>query len=243
LTRFGLIGYPLTHSFSKKYFTEKFEKEGLHDHVYELFPIPAISYFPELVSKYTDLRGLNVTIPYKQQVTAYLTELHLPGNVNACNCIQVRKEGLFGYNTDIIGFEKSFTPALKIWHRKALVLGNGGATAAVIHVLQKLNIQYNIVSRSLHGGSTLTYEQLDEELIKEHTVIINTTPLGTYPNVEDCAPIPYEFIHGGHYLYDLIYNPAETVFLKKGAARGATTRNGYDMLVIQAEESWKIWNA
>lgn len=243
MTRFGLIGYPLTHSFSKKYFTEKFEKEGLQDHVYELFPIPLITAFPGVISTYTDLRGLNVTIPYKQQITSYLTRSQLPANVDACNCIRVKKNELIGYNTDIIGFEKSFTPLLKLWHRKALVLGNGGAAAAVVHVLEKLNIDYNIVSRSLHNNSTLTYSNLNEEVMNEHKIIINTTPLGTFPNIDDCAPLPYDHIGSGHYLYDLVYNPAETFFLKQGAARGAVTRNGYEMLVIQAEESWKIWNA
>lgn len=243
MKRFGIIGYPLGHSFSKKYFTEKFEKEGLTDHVYELFPIESIERFPEIIRNHPDLVGLNVTIPYKQQVIPYIDELHLPGNVNACNCIRMENGRLHGYNTDITGFEKSFQPQLKSWHTSALVLGNGGATAAVVYVLQKLKIPYHIVSRQIHEGSSLVYEQLDEHIMDEHKIIINTTPLGTSPDIDHCAPIPYQFITDKHYLFDLIYNPAKTLFLRKGEESGAAIKNGYDMLIFQAEENWSIWNA
>ncbi|MBL7699818.1 MAG: shikimate dehydrogenase [Chitinophagaceae bacterium] len=241
MIRFGLIGYPLSHSFSKKYFTEKFEKEGLRDHVYDLFPIPSIDDLPAVLSANKDLRGLNVTIPYKQQVLKYLHTSNLPEGVQACNCIKIENGKLTGNNTDVTGFEISFLQLLRPHHKKALVLGNGGATVAVTFVLRKLNIGYEIVSRRKREDSTLTYNELTEEIIKEHTVIINTTPLGTFPSVNEAAPIPYHAITRDHYLFDLIYNPEKTLFLKKGEERGAAIKNGYEMLVIQAEESWKIW--
>ncbi len=241
MKRFGLIGYPLSHSFSKKYFTEKFEKEGLKDHVYDIFPISSIDKLPEVLANNPDLVGLNVTIPYKQQVLQYLDASNLPEGVQACNCIKIENEKLTGNNTDITGFQKSFAEKLQPYHKRAIVLGNGGATAAVVYVLKTLNIEYEIVSRKLHQGSTLTYDDLTDDVIKHHTVIINTTPIGTFPNVDQAAPIPYDAITSDHYLFDLIYNPDKTLFLKKGEERGATTKNGYDMLVIQAEESWKIW--
>lgn len=242
MKRFGLIGYPLGHSFSKKYFTEKFEREQLHDHAYELFPLQSIHELPGLVSSHPDLIGLNVTIPYKQAVLPYLDATRLPPDLPASNCIKIEDGKLTGFNTDVIGFEKTFVPHLKPHHTRALVLGNGGATAAVLHVLNKFGIEYNVVSRKLHRGSTLTYDGLSSELIAEHTVIINTTPLGTFPEVDRCPDIPYESITSRHYLYDLIYNPAKTLFLLQGEKRGARIVNGYDMLEIQAEESWKIWN-
>lgn len=242
IKRFGLIGYPLTHSFSKKYFTEKFEKQGLEDHVYDLFPIASIDELPDVLSKHPDLVGMNVTIPYKQQVLKYLTSSNLPKGVEACNCIKIENGKLTGNNTDVTGFELSFSQLLKPHQKKALVLGNGGATAAVVYVLKKLNIDYQIVSRRVHDGSSLTYNDISVAVLKQHPIIINTTPLGTFPDVDVCAPIPYEAITPDHYLFDLIYNPAETLFLKKGRERGATVKNGYDMLEIQAEESWKIWN-
>lgn len=240
--RFGLIGYPLSHSFSKKYFTEKFAKEGLNDHVYDLFPIASIDELPGLLAKHDDLVGLNVTIPYKQQVMKFLDASNLPKGVEACNCIRIENGKLTGNNTDVTGFEISFKQLLQPHQKKALVLGNGGATVAVIYVLKKLNIDYDIVSRKVHDGSTLTYNDVSVAVVKQHPIIINTTPLGTFPNVEECAPIPYEAITSDHYLFDLIYNPSETLFLKKGKEKGATIKNGYDMLEIQAEESWKIWN-
>lgn len=240
--RYGLIGFPLSHSFSKKYFSEKFEKEGLKEHVYDLFPIEAIDKLPQIISSHPDLLGLNVTIPYKQQVIPFLHASHLPAGVNACNCIKILNGKLHGYNTDVAGFENSFSPMLKPWHKSALVLGNGGATLAVVYVLSKLGIDYSVVSRKLHEGSSLTYNQLDKNIIANHPIIINTTPLGTYPNIDECPPIPYEFITDQHYLFDLVYNPSKTLFLKKGEERGALVKNGYDMLEIQAEESWKIWS-
>lgn len=242
MRRFGLIGYPLSHSFSRKYFTEKFKKEGLEDHVYDLFPIASIDELPRVIADNKDLVGLNVTIPYKQQVLKYLNASNIPEGVQACNCIKIENGKLTGNNTDILGFEKSFSAPLQPHHKRALVLGNGGATAAVVFVLKKLNIPYEIVSRKKHGDSTLTYNDITEEVIKAHTIIINSTPLGTFPAVDEAAPIPYHAVTSKHYLFDLIYNPDKTLFLKKGEEQGALIKNGYDMLVIQAEESWNIWN-
>ncbi|MBO9572325.1 MAG: shikimate dehydrogenase [Chitinophagaceae bacterium] len=242
MRRFGLIGYPLGHSFSKKYFTEKFEKEGIADCIFELFPIESIDEFPSLIKQYPDLKGLSVTIPYKQSVYKYLDQINIPKGINACNSIKIDNGKLSGYNTDYIGFKKSFIELLQPHHKKALVLGNGGATEAVVYVLNQLNIGYKIVSRQLHGASSLTYADIDKELIESHQVIINSTPLGTYPSVDACPDIPYEYLTPDHYLFDLVYNPPKTLFLQRGEAKGALVKNGYDMLSIQAEESWKIWN-
>ena len=239
---FGLIGYPLTHSFSKKYFTKKFEQEGLMDCRHELFPIKNISEFPEILRKHPELEGLNVTVPYKKQVLSFLDSSIIPEAVDACNCIKIKDGKLIGDNTDIIGFEKSFTPLLKQQYKKALVLGNGGSSSAVVFVLIKLGIEFIIVSRELHGNSILTYKDVNEKVIKECNIIINTTPLGMFPNENSCPPIPYQFISDKHLLYDLVYNPAKTLFLQKGEERGAATKNGVEMLILQAEESWKIWN-
>jgi shikimate dehydrogenase len=240
MRRFGLIGYPLTHSFSKKYFEEKFRREGLHCS-YELFPILSIYELKEIIASTPGIEGVNVTIPYKQLVLRHLDEFRVDG-LNACNCIHVSGGKLIGYNTDISGFEKSLVPLLQPHHQKALVLGNGGAAAAVIYVLQKLGISFEIVSRKLHDGSTLTYDMLEEHHIREHLLIINTTPLGTFPDVASLPGIPYRYIGRDHLLYDLVYNPVETAFLKNGKQHGALVKNGYEMLELQAEESWKIWN-
>ena len=242
MKRYGLIGYPLTHSFSQKYFSEKFLKEGLLDHVYENFPIESIAALKEVLSSHKDLCGLNVTIPYKKEVLAYLDEsspaVELMG---ACNCIKIVEGKRFGYNTDVIGFEKSLRPFLKPEHTAALILGTGGAAVAVAYVMQQLGIHYRYVSRQ-KGINNITYNDIDKHLIEEHTLIINTTPLGMYPSVNDCPPLPYEFLTPNHHCFDLIYNPAETLFLQKAAAQKATVQNGAEMLIIQAEESWRIWN-
>ncbi|MDZ4796463.1 MAG: shikimate dehydrogenase [Bacteroidota bacterium] len=241
---FGLIGYPLSHSFSKKYFTEKFEQEELTDCRYKLFPLEAIDQLPALLQDNQDLKGLNVTIPYKIQVLSYLDSTeHIPGALNACNCIRISQGKLFGYNTDWAGFEQSLSPLLQSHHKRALILGNGGATAAVSYALKKIGIEFDIVSRTLHGGSTLTYEDLDEKVIRQNTLIINTTPLGMYPTINTCPDIPYHFITDAHLLYDLLYNPSKTLFLQKGEERGATIKNGEEMLMLQAEGSWNIWNS
>ncbi len=240
---FGLIGYPLAQSFSKKYFDEKFAKEGLDNCSFQNFPIASLDALPELLAAQPGLEGLAVTIPYKQAVLPYLDASRIPPGLNACNCIRIREGKLTGFNTDYIGFEKSFASLLQPHHDRALVLGNGGATAAVIYVLGKLKIPFEIVSRELHDGSTLTYAGLDENVMRRHSIIINTTPLGMYPHADTCPDIPYAYLTGQHLLYDLVYNPDPTRFLRHGQQAGAVTKNGADMLVFQAEENWKIWNS
>lgn len=241
---FGLIGYPLAQSFSKKYFDEKFEKEGLTDCRFENFPIKSVDDLKQVVLRnIPELSGIAVTIPYKQRILRHLhSSENIPEGLIACNCIRIVNGKLIGYNTDYIGFEKSLVPLLKQHHKKALVLGNGGSTAAVTFVLKKLNIDFDIVSRDIHDTSTLTYSELDEKIITANPVIINTTPLGMYPEINHCPLIPYSFISERHLLYDLIYNPEKTLFLEKGEEKGATIINGAAMLVIQAEENWRIWN-
>lgn len=245
MNRYGLIGFPLSHSFSEKYFASKFLREGITDCAYQNFPIENIGDLPKLINKTKDLKGLNVTIPYKEKVLQFLTE----GNrvvkaIGACNCIKVQDNTLLGYNTDAIGFEKSLLPLLKPQHSKALILGEGGAAKAVSYVLEKLGIEYlYVVRRETSGNNKVLFTNLTDSLIASHTLIVNSTPIGTYPNVLECPPINYEVLDSDHYLYDLIYNPEKTMFLQKGEAKGATIKNGYEMLVSQAEESWKIWTA
>lgn len=217
---------------------------GLTNCRYELFPLASLEELPALIAANPQLEGLNVTIPYKQKVLAFLDSTeHVPVELNACNCISIREGKLVGYNTDWTGFEKSISPLLKTQHTHALVLGNGGATAAVTYALKKLGITCSIVSRTLHDGARFTYNDLDKQIISDNKIIINTTPLGMYPNMDTCPAIPYQFITAGHLLYDLLYNPAKTLFLQKGEEQGAVVKNGEEMLVIQAEESWKIWSA
>ena len=242
---FGLIGYPLGHSFSKQYFTEKFDKEGIKDCVFEAFPITSINEFPSLLKNNPDLKGLCVTIPYKEQVLRYIDELSEEvKSIGATNSITIRSNKLVAYNTDIAGFRQSFKKLLQPHHTKALVLGTGGASKAVQYVLRELGIDYLIVSRSNSGADGfINYTAIDELLINEYTIVINCTPVGMWPNENNCPAIPYQFITSRHYLYDLVYKPEETLFLKKGKDKNATTQNGYEMLVIQAEESWRIWNS
>ena len=241
---FGLIGHPLTHSFSEKYFTEKFEREGLADCKYLLFPMRSIQELTGILQRNPGLEGLNVTIPFKQQVISYLdTRAGIPEALNACNCIQIRKGLRNGFNTDHTAFKKSLAPLLRPVHNRALILGNGGAAAAVRFALSDLGIEYDIVSRSLHNGSAFTYDQLNENVMKDHLLIVNTTPLGMFPKTDICPDIPYRLLTKEHLLYDLVYNPAKTLFLQKGEERGATIKNGEEMLMLQAEESWRIWNS
>ncbi len=244
MRRFGLIGYPLSHSFSPAFFAEKFAREGIVDCTYEAYAIEPIEKLTELLKTNTELEGLNVTIPYKKQVIGFLDEsTEAVKKMNACNCIKITNGKLKGYNTDVTGFQKSLEPHLSEKHKKALILGTGGAAAAVEYVLQQLNIEFLYVSRQGQGkNNQVRYSELNEKIIFDHKLIINTTPLGMYPAVKEYPDIPYQFITTDHYLFDLIYNPEETLFLKKGAAQGATIKNGSDMLIIQAEESWKIWN-
>ncbi|MEI6152257.1 MAG: shikimate dehydrogenase [Chitinophagia bacterium] len=247
MRQFGLIGYPLSHSFSQKFFTEKFLQENIVNAQYTNFPIPSIESFAALWTEHPNVEGLNVTIPYKKEVIPFLQHSSpVVQAIKACNCIRKFNNELYGYNTDVIGFEKSLLPFLKLHHTHALILGTGGASAAVQWVLQKLNIQYQVVSRkgnAIDGNTNLTYEQLNKSIIEAHTLIINTSPLGMFPNLNEAPPIAYDAITPKHHLYDLVYNPTETLFMKNGLAKGATVQNGLAMLHIQAEESWAIWNA
>lgn len=247
MRQFGLIGYPLSHSFSVGFFATKFANENIHNAVYQNFPLEYIEQLPELLKSNPNLVGINVTIPYKQKVMPFLTELDETAmNVGAVNTIKISRENnsiqLIGYNTDVYGFEQSIKPHLESYHKNALILGTGGASKAVIYVLQKLNIDINIVSRSNAPGIYKTYSELTVNDIRNHKIIINTTPLGMYPNIEASPSIPYGEISSQHILFDLIYNPLETNFLKEGNARGAKTINGLKMLHLQALKAWDIWN-
>lgn len=242
MRQFGLIGYPLSHSFSKKYFTEKFLELGLSDHHYESFPIESIDKLPSIIEQHPGLVGLNVTIPYKESVVPFLHhQSPVVQSIGACNCIQLKDDKLWGFNTDVAGFQRSLQSSFPDIPEKALILGTGGASKAVHFVLESLQITSLFVSRK-KGDNSITYEDLTADIIEEYCLVINTTPLGMHPNVSDCPPIPFHAIGQQHCLFDLIYNPATTKFLEKGIQRGAQVQNGLDMLVIQAEESWKIWN-
>jgi len=239
---FGLIGNPLDHSFSKQYFSEKFQREGIAGCTYELFPLARIQELSHLLRDRPEMAGLNVTIPYKQQVMSYLAGHHIPGEIGACNCIRVIGGVCYGYNTDWIGFENSLLPLLTPRYQAALVLGTGGASVAITYVLRKLGIPFTQVGRELSANASLTYSQLTASDIRAHQIIINTTPLGTFPDITTYPVLPYEALGAGHLLYDLVYNPSLTSFLKMGLQAGARIKNGEEMLRLQAEESWKIWN-
>lgn len=240
---FGLIGYPLSHSFSQKYFTEKFRKEEISGCTYLNFPIPAIDELTDMINTNPGLEGLNVTIPYKEKVISFLDDFSdLVKDSRACNCIKIKNNRLIGHNTDIPAFEKSFIKNLGPVHQKALVLGTGGASKAVRYVLDKLNIPFTVVSRS-PGKNEICYEDISGDILTEHKIIINTTPVGMQPDVLKSPSLPYSYIGREHYLYDLIYNPPVTVFLDMGQKNGAIVKNGLEMLEIQAELSWQIWNS
>ena len=246
---FALIGYPLTHSFSKKYFTEKFEKEGIAESKYELLELPDYHNFPALIAAHPTLVGLNVTIPHKQNVIPFLDELDeaSAARIGAVNTIKILPDGrLKGFNTDYYGFRLSLEQwlaglQLQAPSLRALVLGNGGAAKAVLTALTDLGIEYQIVSRQ-SASTTLGYDQLTPEIMATYRLIINTSPVGTYPKVDECPAIPYQYVGENHLLYDLVYNPAETLFLQKGKQNGAHTHNGLPMLHLQAEKAWEIWN-
>ena len=243
MKRYGLIGYPLTHSLSEQYFTQKFIQEGIKDCVYERFSMPSIDDLHEILNSHLDLRGFNITIPYKKEVLAFLTERSKAvEEVGACNCVKIESGKLIGYNTDVIGFENSLIPFLKPIHNRALVLGTGGAALAIVYVLQKLGIEFSYVSRTATIGQ-FSYNDLDASVMASHTLIINTTPLGMFPNIEDCPAIPYDLLTPEHHLFDLTYNPAASTFLTKGKQMGTTIQNGQQMFVEQAEQSWRIWNS
>ncbi len=256
LQLYGLIGYPLEHSLSKKYFLEKFEKEKILNCDYQLFPIATLDELNPLLKKHPNLRGLNVTTPYKESVIPLLTELdETARGVGAVNCIKILindERGIerksVGYNTDVVGFRQSIKPFLESHHERALILGTGGAAKAVAHVLTLIGIECYFVTRTkiidnqLIKKNEFSYEELTEYVISSFKLIVNATPVGTYPNISEAPAIPYEFLTPAHLLYDLVYNPGETEFLKQGKKMGASTVNGLSMLHLQAEEAWKIWN-
>ena len=244
MQQYGLIGYPLGHSFSKRFFTEKFENEQINA-IYESYPIDNIQKLTKIIAS-VELSGLNVTIPYKEQVIPFLDELDNDATeIGAVNVIKFIRSNnaltLKGFNTDAIGFENSIRPLLKPHHSKALILGTGGASKAIKFVLQKLGIETVYVSRTPTVGQ-LTYGELNEMILSDFTVIVNASPVGTFPNVDTCPAIPYQFLTDKHLLYDVVYNPAETLFLKKGREQGAVGLNGEQMLVEQALAAWEIWN-
>lgn len=245
MDKYGLIGYPLVHSFSISYFNEKFKNENI-DAVYENYEIPSIDQFPEILDTNPDLRGLNVTIPYKEKVIEYLDGLSPEAReIGAVNVIKVIRKGkkitLKGYNSDVIGFTRSIEPLLEPNHKKALILGTGGASKAVDFGLKSLKMETLKVSRSDKPG-TIRYDQITPEMMKEWKVIVNCTPCGMYPHSDECPDLPYEAMDSHTLLYDLIYNPDETMFMAKGKEHGAIVKNGLEMLLLQAFASWEIWN-
>jgi shikimate dehydrogenase len=246
MKKYGLIGYPLGHSFSRNFFNEKFSSEGI-DAEYVNFEIPSIKDFPNVLLENPTLQGLNVTIPYKQQVIPYLDELDEDARqIGAVNVIKVirpekGKVRLVGYNSDVMGFSGSIEPLLEPRHRKALILGTGGASKAVDYGLRKLGLEVKFVSRRKQEGM-LTYEELTPEVMDDYKVIVNCSPVGMFPHTDECPQIPYELLTPNHLLFDLIYNPDVTLFMKKGKERGAIVKNGLEMLLLQAFGAWNIWN-
>ena len=242
MKQYGLIGYPLGHSFSKDYFNQKFVRESITAH-YENFEIPNIHALSEILQNNPNLQGFNVTIPYKQQIIPLLDALDPTAeDIGAVNTVTMQQGKLTGYNTDVIGFTESLSPLLQPIHTKALILGTGGASKAVAYGLTALSIPYTYVSRQA-SSNYIAYADVTPELLADYQIIINTTPLGTHPQVDTCPPIPYSALTHTHLLYDLVYNPTQTLFLKKGREAGATIKNGYEMLIRQAEAAYHIWTA
>jgi len=240
---YGLIGYPLGHSFSKKYFTEKFAREGIADARFDLFPLPDIAGFPALLAAHPDLRGLSVTIPHKASVMPYLDELDETARVvGAVNCIRIDNGRLKGFNTDVAGFEQSLEG---MWQaaggKTALILGSGGASKAVAYVLKKRGIPFRFVSRNAEGENRISYDDFHQLAPDSYFLIVNTTPLGTWPDVNNCPDVPFGQLTSKHLVYDLVYNPPETLLLQRAGARGCSVKNGLEMLQLQAEAAWKIW--
>jgi shikimate dehydrogenase len=242
---FGVFGYPLTHSFSKEYFTEKFRREGIGGCAYENFERKDARDIRELAAAHPDLHGLNVTIPHKQDVIPFLDSLSpIAESIGAVNCVNVLRYKntfeLLGFNTDVFGFKRSITPFLQPHHKRALILGTGGSSKAVAYVFKNAGIDFVFVSRN-PTITDYTYDDLDRQKMNDFQIIVNCTPLGMHPNINSFPPIPYEHLSSHHLLFDLVYNPAETEFMRRGKARGATVSNGMEMLKYQAENSWEIW--
>lgn len=246
MDKYGLIGYPLGHSFSQSYFNEKFQNENI-DALYENFEIPSIENFPEIIETNPNLRGLNVTIPYKEKVISYLDVISPEAReIGAVNVIKVEPKGknayLTGYNSDVIGFTRSIEPLIEKYHKKALILGTGGASKAINYGLKSLGLETVFVSR-YRKPDTICYEDITPKVIKEYNVIVNCTPLGMFPHTDECPNLPYEAMNTQTLLYDLIYNPDTTMFMQKGAEHGATVKNGLEMLLLQAFASWEFWHS
>ena len=242
LNLFGLIGNPLSHSFSQEYFLKKFKELSLKDYHYELFPLDDIDDIRLLLEVHKNLKGLNVTIPFKESVIKYLDDLDpIAAEIGAVNCIHIDEFEKIGYNTDWLGFRDALRPHLKQKHTNALLLGSGGSSKAVQYALNHLGLNFKVVSR-VPDGDQISYDDLTQELVSEHLVIVNTTPLGMHPNVNEMPEIPFDSISNNHVCFDLIYNPSETAFLKKSKSLGATVINGMRMLELQAEYAWSIWN-
>lgn len=241
MTKYGIIGYPLGHSFSKGFFTEKFARESI-DAQYLNFEIPDVAMLPDVLRNNPELRGLNVTLPHKQAVILLLDEMSKEAKeIGAVNVIRVRNGKLKGFNSDIIGFTNSIKPLLMPHHKKALILGTGGASKAICVGLNRLGIEWTYVSRSPREGM-ITYEDITAETLQAYTVIVNCSPVGMFPNVAQAPEIPYDCLSDKHLLFDLVYNPEETLFMKKGREQGATVKNGLEMLHLQAIASWDFWN-
>ena len=247
---YGLIGYPLSHSFSQRYFTEKFAKEGLDGYSYRNFPITDIGLLHQLLEQQPDLCGFNVTIPYKEQIVPLMDEMDaVAEKTGAVNTVKIMRNGkdirLKGFNTDVYGFSRSleeWLTALNIeFPRQALVLGTGGASKAVVCALSDFGITSHLISRNENDAIFKTYDQLNADIISAHPLIVNTTPLGMFPNIGECPAIPYQFLTEKHFLYDLVYNPEETLFMRKGLEEGAFVKNGERMLHLQADKAWEIW--
>jgi shikimate dehydrogenase len=249
LKRFGLIGFPLKHSFSAIYFQKKFDKEGIKNTSYELFPLENLSDLPKLIKVNPELAGLNVTIPYKEKIIPFLNEIEDNAKeIEAVNCIKISRTDknqpfLKGYNTDASGFEQSILPLIKPYHKNALIIGNGGSAKAVSFILNKMNINYLIVTRNPVNSNHILYSEITYDIIRNFLLIINTTPLGMEPDIHSYPEIPYKHLSNRHLLFDLIYNPEKTIFLTKGKTYGTQVKNGLSMLYLQAEKSWELWNS
>ncbi len=250
MKQLGLIGYPLSHSFSKKYFEDKFQHLALTDYSYEVFPLEKIEELTVLLNQRAQLIGLNVTIPYKEQVIPFLDQLDETAKaVGAVNCIKIETlngvKKLIGYNTDVFGFRQSIKPFLEPQHERALIIGTGGASKAVEFVLKQIGVECWFMSRDKTESkkpNCLNYDELNQYVVQAFKLIVNTSPVGMYPNTANCPLIPYQYIAPGHLLYDLVYNPEETLFMKKGKEQGAVAVNGLSMLYHQADKAWEIWN-
>jgi len=244
MKKLGLLGKDISYSFSRTYFKKKFEDENINNITYENFDIENIKLFPSIIENTQNLKGLNVTIPYKEQVMPFLDKINKKAKaIGAVNTIRITKKGkLIGYNTDCYGFKHTLKPYIKAHHKKALILGTGGASKAIAYALEEMGISYKYVSRTLSEKVSFSYDTLTEQDIHDNQIIINCTPLGTFPNVDACPNIPYAAINEHHILFDLIYNPAETRFLQEGKQKKATLINGLNMLRLQAEKSWAIWD-